>query len=217
MPFRCFTFPWYVCHVSMPVQCWGSMYLEWLSQPECRLFSRARGRPVHLPDGRTIPGPQAVRDAKHVMGFPWVPNQMKIDLRRSNAMALRGLKRMQGTFGQRRYVSLEHPYRSWLWYFGILNELTDGEFALPMAAIAAGVATGKSGMVSWPICQRCCGSFTCPSALGMGTSGAMKPASTRTRLMPEASKGNWSLGLPAASWTGDAGRFKQSWASPLRA
>jgi hypothetical protein len=96
--------------------------------PECRLFSRARGRPVHLPDGRTIPGPQAVRDAKHVMGFPWVPNQMKIDLRRSNAMALRGLKRMQGTFGQRRYVSLEHPYRSWLWYFGIVNELTDGEF-----------------------------------------------------------------------------------------
>ena len=39
--------------------------------PSCRLFSQARGKPVKLPDGRTIPGPQAVRDATHVMGVPW--------------------------------------------------------------------------------------------------------------------------------------------------
>ena len=30
--------------------------------PCCKLFSRARGRPITLPDGRVIPGPQPVRD-----------------------------------------------------------------------------------------------------------------------------------------------------------
>ena len=56
--------------------------------PECKLFSRARGRPVTLPSGERIAGPQPVRDAYHVMGFPWVSQQMKIQLRRSNNMAL---------------------------------------------------------------------------------------------------------------------------------
>eukprot|EP00435_Cladocopium_sp_Y103_P060205 s905_g22.t1 len=96
--------------------------------PECRLFSRARGRPVRLPDGRTVPGPPAVRDARHVMGYPWANNQTKIDLRRSNNMALRGLKRMQGPFGESRYVTLEHPYDSWLWYFSIIEELRNAGF-----------------------------------------------------------------------------------------
>eukprot|EP00435_Cladocopium_sp_Y103_P007817 s1173_g2.t1 len=91
--------------------------------PECRLFSRARGKPVHLPDGRVVPGPQPVRDEKHVMGYPWADNQTKIALRRSNNMALRGLKRMQSPFGDRRYVTLEHPYNSWLWYFNMIEAL----------------------------------------------------------------------------------------------
>ena len=96
--------------------------------PECKLFSQARGKPVTLPDGTRIPGPQPVRDARHVMGFPWVSQQMKIQLRKSNAMALRGLKRAAGTFGRRRYVTVEHPYNSWLWYFSIVDELLGGEF-----------------------------------------------------------------------------------------
>eukprot|EP00435_Cladocopium_sp_Y103_P066496 s82_g28.t1 len=91
--------------------------------PECKLFSRARGRPVHLPDGRVIPGPQPVRDQNHVMGFPWADNKTKIALRKSNTMALRGLKRMQSPFGDRRYVTLEHPYNSWLWYFNMIEAL----------------------------------------------------------------------------------------------
>ena len=96
--------------------------------PECRLFSRARGKPVKLPDGRTIPGPQAVRDKKHVMGFPWATDQMKIQLRRSNKMALRALKRAKSEFGRRRYVTVEHPYNSWLWSFALAEELVEDEF-----------------------------------------------------------------------------------------
>eukprot|EP00435_Cladocopium_sp_Y103_P066076 s738_g28.t1 len=96
--------------------------------PECRLFSKARGRPVQLPDGSTVPGPQPVRDARHVMGYPWLKATVKVDLRKSNAMALRGLKRMQGDFGRRCYASLKHPYGSWLWYFSIIEELTNAGY-----------------------------------------------------------------------------------------
>ena len=56
--------------------------------PECRLFTRARGRPIRLKDGRTIRGLQPVRDSRHVMGFPHLGSEMKAQLRKSNAMAL---------------------------------------------------------------------------------------------------------------------------------
>ena len=64
-----------------------------------------------LADGTRLAGPQPVRDAKHVMGFPWVSQQMKIQLRKSNNMALRGPKRGAGTFGERRYLSIEMTLR----------------------------------------------------------------------------------------------------------
>ena len=96
--------------------------------PECKLFSRARGRPVQLPDGRTVAGPQALRDHHHVMGFPWASAQDKIKLRKSNNMALRGLKRGKGEFGRTRYLTLEHPYNSWLWYFSLIEELENAGF-----------------------------------------------------------------------------------------
>eukprot|EP00435_Cladocopium_sp_Y103_P026303 s2664_g6.t1 len=96
--------------------------------PECKLFSRARGRPVNLPDGRTIAGPQPVRDQKHVMGYPWADTATKIALRKSNNMALRGLRRMQSPFGTNRYVTLEHPYNSWLWYFNMIEALREAGF-----------------------------------------------------------------------------------------
>ena len=40
--------------------------------PECKLMSRARGRPITLASGRVIKGPQPVRDMNHIMGFPMV-------------------------------------------------------------------------------------------------------------------------------------------------
>ena len=96
--------------------------------PECRLFSRARGRPVRLPDGEYIDGPQPVRDAKHVMGFPWLSAEMKVQLRRSNKMALRGLKRASQNKDNQCITTLEHPWGSWLWYFSMIAELTEGKF-----------------------------------------------------------------------------------------
>ena len=96
--------------------------------PECKLFSRARGRPVRLDDGALIAGPQPVRDAGRVVGFPWATPAVKVALWKPNDMALRGLKRTQGTFGQRRYVTVEHPYNSWLWRFSIVEELRQKDF-----------------------------------------------------------------------------------------
>eukprot|EP00435_Cladocopium_sp_Y103_P059207 s283_g21.t1 len=96
--------------------------------PSCRLFSQARGKPVKLPDCRTVPGPQPVRDKKHVMGVPWVNNRMKGELRQSNKMALRGLKRAKGPFGKKRFVTVEHPYNSWLWCFTLAEELEQEDY-----------------------------------------------------------------------------------------
>ena len=96
--------------------------------PECRLFSRARGRPVRLPNGDYIDGPQPVRDAKHVMGFPWLSADMKVQLRRSNKMALRGLKRAEEANGTQCITTIEHPWGSWLWYFSLVDGLTEGSF-----------------------------------------------------------------------------------------
>ena len=91
--------------------------------PECKLFSRARGRPITLRDGTTIKGPQPVRDAKHVMGFPWLSGEMKSRLRQSNSMALKALKRGEQAESQKLYWTLEHPYNSWLWEFTIIKKL----------------------------------------------------------------------------------------------
>lgn len=96
--------------------------------PECKLFSKARGKPVRLPDGKVVAGPQPVRDRRRVMGFPWVHDQMKGRLRRSNKMALRGLKRAKSTFGKRRFVTIEHPYGSWMWGFILAKELAEEDY-----------------------------------------------------------------------------------------
>ena len=61
--------------------------------PECKLFSRARGKPIQLADGRTVQGPQPVRDQKHLMGFPWLSSEAKARVRRSNNMVLKAMRR----------------------------------------------------------------------------------------------------------------------------
>lgn len=83
--------------------------------PECKLMSRVRGRPITLASGRVIKGPQPVRVANHVMGFPWLAPEMKARLRRSNGMALRALKRGVTCAEKRILHSVEHPWNSWMW------------------------------------------------------------------------------------------------------
>ena len=98
--------------------------------PECRLFSKARGKPITLNDGRVITGPRPVRDARHVMGFSNLNGEMKARLRRSNSMALRALKRGEVTVKHRspRHWTLEHPYGSWLWEFTLVKKLEAAGF-----------------------------------------------------------------------------------------
>eukprot|EP00438_Fugacium_kawagutii_P016268 Skav226631 [mRNA] locus=scaffold2041:555283:567851:+ [translate_table: standard] len=91
--------------------------------PCCKLFSKARGRPIRLQDGRTIQGPQPVRDRQHLMGFPWLSSGMKVRLRHSNAMALKTLKRLESGADRDLYLSAEHPYGSWMWEFKVAEEL----------------------------------------------------------------------------------------------
>ena len=96
--------------------------------PECRLFSKARGKPITLNDGRVISGPRPVRDARHVMGFPNLSGEMKARLRRSNSMALRALKRGETVSLRKspRHWTVEHPYGSWLWEFTLVKKLEAG-------------------------------------------------------------------------------------------
>ena len=98
--------------------------------PECRLFSKARGKPITLSDGRVITGPRPVRDARHVMGFSNLKGEMKARLRRSNSMALRALRRGEVTVKHRtpRHWTLEHPYGSWLWEFALVKKLEQAGF-----------------------------------------------------------------------------------------
>ena len=96
--------------------------------PCCKLFTKARGRPIQLADGRTIPGPQPVRDHRHLMGFQSVSKDMKVRLRQSNQMALKSLKRLEMAGQNNLYESLEHPLRSWLWEFTLAKRLVRDRF-----------------------------------------------------------------------------------------
>ena len=99
--------------------------------PECRLFTRARGKPIRLRDGRAIPGPQPVRDSRHLMGFPHLGAEMKARLRKSNNMALKAsLKRGQKVAETEvpRHWTCEHPYNSWLWEFTLVKKLEEAGF-----------------------------------------------------------------------------------------
>ena len=40
--------------------------------PDCKLMSRARGKPIQLSSGRWISGPKAVRSERYPLGFPMV-------------------------------------------------------------------------------------------------------------------------------------------------
>ena len=94
--------------------------------PECKLFSRARGKPITLRSGKTITGPKPLRDGKHVMGFPWLSRDEKARVRKSNNMVLKALKRgKENRRGLKKYWTCEHPRRSWMWEFKLVKELEE--------------------------------------------------------------------------------------------
>lgn len=114
--------------------------------PECKLMSRARGRPIVLASGRTIKGPQPVRDHKHIMGFPWLSGEMKARLRRSNSMALRGLKRGGVCQSRRILHSVEHPWNSWMWEMKPSKDYSRTAMPLPRVRPVVGEAAVRNGM-----------------------------------------------------------------------
>lgn len=130
--------------------------------PECKLFSRARGRPIKLPNGKVIQGPQPVRDASHVMGFPWLSGEMKARLRRSNGMALKGLKRLKVIAEERqpRHGTLEHPKNSWLWEFNLVRTLEALGLRHAIGSACCFGALGKSSSPSSVLLRRCSMSLT---------------------------------------------------------
>lgn len=96
--------------------------------PCCKLFSRARGRPITLEDGQTIPGPQPVRDQRNLMGFKSVSTGMKVRLRHSNQMALKSLKALEEAPQSQLYESCEHPANSWMWEFTVAKKLLEAGY-----------------------------------------------------------------------------------------
>lgn len=83
--------------------------------PDCKTFSRARGKPFWV-DGYRYLGPPALRDERNVYGFSNLRGDNAVRVRQGNRMALKSIKRCDELGNNDKIFSLEHPYRSFLWY-----------------------------------------------------------------------------------------------------
>ena len=97
--------------------------------PECRTFSRARGRWIRVRSG-WIPGPPQVRSSEEPWGFSHLPPSQQVAVRQGNTMlrqTIRGLKERDRAGG---FASFEHPWNSFAWDVPEIRELvrTDGWF-----------------------------------------------------------------------------------------
>ena len=93
--------------------------------PECKLMSRARGWPILLADGSTIPGPPAVRNEYYVMGLPGLRGNLAKKVEASNAMACLSLRRLDWRIKNWGLGVIEHPVNSWLWQFPLAVRLAN--------------------------------------------------------------------------------------------
>ena len=83
--------------------------------PDCKTFSRARGKRFCV-QGQWFDGPPALRDERNVMGFTHLRGEDAVRVRQGNKMALKSISRCEELYSQEREFTLEHPYRSWMWY-----------------------------------------------------------------------------------------------------
>ena len=83
--------------------------------PNCRTFSRSRGKPMYVKGKGKVHGPPAVRSTDHPWGLSKVSKDDQIKVRHDNKMAVRSLKGMKEGNAAGRIVSLEHPWGSILW------------------------------------------------------------------------------------------------------
>lgn len=90
--------------------------------PDCKSFSRTRGKPFWIGQQKHQ-GPPALRDERHIMGFPNLRGQAAVQVRQGNRMALRSIKRCKQLHENGKIFSLEHPWRSFIWYMTATTEL----------------------------------------------------------------------------------------------
>lgn len=83
--------------------------------PDCKTMSRARGKPFYIGQYR-YDGPPALRDEYNVTGFPSLRGESAVRVRQGNRMALKSTKRCSALHDAGKKFSMEHPYRSFLWY-----------------------------------------------------------------------------------------------------
>ena len=80
--------------------------------PDCKLMSRARGRPIKLASGRWVEGPRAMRSDDYPLGPPWLPGHAQARIRRSNDMFTFSLNRLKRRLKSLGVAVIEHPFRS---------------------------------------------------------------------------------------------------------
>ena len=83
--------------------------------PDCKLMSRARGRPIKFASGRWIEGPRAMRSDDYFLGLPGLPRlpgHAQARIRRSNDMFTFSLNRLKCRLESLGVAVLEHPFRS---------------------------------------------------------------------------------------------------------
>ena len=85
--------------------------------PDCKLMSRARGRPIKLASGRWIEGPRAMCSDDYPLGLPWLPGHAQVRIRRSNDMLIFSLNRLKRGLKSQGVTVIEHPVRTYGWQF----------------------------------------------------------------------------------------------------
>ena len=93
--------------------------------PDCKTFSRARGRWIRLHDGGWVEGPKQVRSSAEPWGFSNLGRNDSIKVRQGNAMARRSIVGLKSGLMQGLLPSLEHPYGSYIWDTPEMKELME--------------------------------------------------------------------------------------------
>ena len=95
------------CDASLKAEHWA---------PECRTFSRARGKWIELPDGAWIEGPKQVRSEEEPWGFEELLPRDGVAVRQGNVYMRRATKGVRTRKAAGGIGSMEHPYNSYVWY-----------------------------------------------------------------------------------------------------
>ena len=106
--------------------------------PDCKLMSRARGKPIQLNSGGWIEGPKALRSDR----YPLAPH-IQARFRKSNAMFRSSFRIFHLRLRNLGVAVIEHPVRSFGWNFPEAMELSNSNgsfFIVPELLLRGGEA-----------------------------------------------------------------------------